>query len=322
MIKMKRHILITLVLLCTGATVALSQQQRLYTMFMYNKLALNPGYAGYHMHGCFTGIYRSQWIGLEGAPESQILSYHTAFGGERIGLGLSLARETIGISSQTTIDGVYAYKLPMGSGTLSLGAQASVRNMMVDYTDPSVQAIEDLTFDQGIDLTRDSRWVANFGAGAYFHTDNFYIGVAAPRMMNSDIDFEENNLFISREERHWYAMTGYVLPLNYTLDFVPQLLVRYTEVAPVDFDINASIVWKEDYTFGLTYRAGGDKESSGESVDVIVSARVARGFLLGISYDFTLSALREYSNGSIEVVLRYVFNEPARQGKFVNPRYF
>lgn len=307
------------IILCTESN---AQQQRLYTMFMYNKMAMNPGYAGYHQDGALTGIYRSQWIGLEGAPESQILSYHTAFGGERIGFGLSLARETIGISSQTTFDGVYAYKLPIGPGTLSLGAQASVRNMMVDYTDPSVQAIEDLTFDQGVDLARDSRWVANFGAGAYFHTDRFYAGIAAPRMMNSDIDFEENNLFISREERHWYLMTGVVLPLNYSLDLVPQVLVRYTEVAPVDVDLNATIIWKEDFGFGMTYRAGGDKDNLGESIDLIASAIVARGLLLALSYDITLSDLREYSNGSVEVALRYVFKAPARQGKFVNPRYF
>ncbi len=298
------------------------QQQRLYTMFMYNKLGLNPGYAGYHEHGCVTAIYRNQWLGLEGAPESQDLSFHTPFGGKRIGFGLNLARETIGISSQTTLDAIYAYKVPLGTGTLSLGAQASLRNMQVDYTDPALKAVEDLAFDQGVDLGRDSRLVANFGAGAYFHTDHFYAGVSAPRMMNSDIDFEENNLFIAREEQHWYAMTGIVLPVNYSLDLVPQVLARYTKAAPLDFDINASIIWKKDYSMGLTFRTGGGEGDIGESVDLIVSAKVARGLLMAVSYDLTLSDLRKYSNGSIEVLLRYCFNDVGKQGVFVNPRYF
>jgi type IX secretion system PorP/SprF family membrane protein len=279
----------------------MAQQQRLYTMFMFNKLALNPGYAGYHPDGCVTGIYRGQWLGLEGAPESQILSFHTAFGGERIGFGLNLSRQAIGISSQISVDGLYAYKVPIGNGTLSLGAQASLRNMRVDYTDPSVQALEDLTFDQGVDLGTDSKLVANFGAGAYYHTDRFYVGIGAPRMMNSDIDFEENNLFIAREERHWYAMTGVVVPLNTSLDFVPQVLVRYTSAAPVDFDVNASITWKQDYTFGLTFRTGGSEGDIGESLDLIAAARVARGLLLAVSYDLTLSELRKHSNGSLRI---------------------
>jgi type IX secretion system PorP/SprF family membrane protein len=309
--------------LCIGlCQLAIAQQQRLYTMFMYNKLALNPGYAGYHSDGCITGIYRGQWLGLEGAPESQILSFHSGFGGERIGFGINLSRASIGISSQTTVDGIYAYKVPVGSGILSLGAQASIRNMRVDYTDPSVHALEDLTFDQGVDLGNDSRLVANFGAGAYYHTDRFYAGVGAPRMMNSDIDFEENNLFIAREERHWYAMTGAVIPLNTSLDFVPQVLARFTPVAPVNFDFNASVTWKQDYTLGLTFRTGGGENDLGESLDIIAAARVARGLLLAVSYDLTLSELRKHSNGSLEVVLRYCFKEAERQGVFTNPRYF
>lgn len=317
-----KRLLNTLVIVASLLSAGHAQQQRLYTMFMYNKLGLNPAYAGYHAHGCVTGIYRSQWLGLEGAPETQVLSFHTPFGGERIGFGLGLSRETIGISSQTTLDGIYAYKVPLGNGKLSLGAQASVRHMKVDYTDPAIQAVEDLVFDQGVDLGQDSRFVANFGAGVYYHTPKFYIGVSSPRLMKSDIDLEENNLFIAREERHWYAMTGVVIPLNVSLDLVPQVLGRYTPAAPVDFDFNASMIWKKDYTFGLTFRTSGGEGDIGESVDLIASAKVARGLLLGVSYDLTLSDLRQYSNGSIEVMLRYCFHEPGRQGIFVDPRYF
>lgn len=316
--KLLSGILLCMVLI----PVAQSQQQRLYTMFMYNKLGLNPAYAGYHEHGCVTAIYRNQWLGLQGAPETQVLSFHTPFGGERIGFGLNLSRETIGISSQITLDGIYAYKIPLGNGRLSLGAQASIRNMMVDYTDPSLRAVEELSLDPGVDLARDSRWVANFGAGVYYHTDRFYAGVSAPRMMNSDIDFEENNLFIAREERHWYAMTGVVFPLSSTTELMPQALVRYVDSAPLSVDVNASLIWRKDFLLGITARYSGETGGLVESLDVIASAKIARGLLLGVSYDLTLSDLRRYSNGSIEVVLRYCFGEPQRQSTFVNPRYF
>jgi type IX secretion system PorP/SprF family membrane protein len=304
------------------AGMCVGQQQRLYTMFMYNKLGLNPAYAGYHEHGALNAVYRSQWIGLEGAPESMLVSFHTPFGGKRIGFGMSLSRESIGISSQTTLDGIYAYKVPVGNGLLSLGAQASVRSMEVDYTDPSVLAIEDLAFDQGVDLTKDNRFVANFGAGIYLHTPKFYVGVSSPRMMKSDIDFEENNLFIAREERHWYGMTGVVMTLSPTVDLVPQVLARYSPAAPLNFDVNASLIWKRDYSFGFTYRTGGADGDIGDSVDFIASAKVARGLMLALAYDLTLSELNKYSNGSVEVMLRYIFHDTPRQGVFVDPRYF
>lgn len=317
---MTRYIYFVTLLLMTSSVCA--QQQGLYTMFMYNKLGLNPAYAGYHDHPCVSAIYRNQWIGFEGAPETQLLSFQTPLSQQRIGLGLNLSRVSLGISSMITLDGIYAYRLPIGDGVLSLAAQASVRNMDVDYSDPALRAVQELSIDPGVDLTRENKVVANFGAGAYYHTDRFYLGLSAPRLVKSDIDFEENNLFTSREERHFYLMTGYVIPLDYTVDLVPQVLIKYVDGAPVNADFNASVVWKRDYTLGLTFRTGGASGDVGESVDLIASAVVARGLLVGIAYDFTLSALRKHSSGSLELVVRYCFGQPSRQGEFVNPRYF
>ncbi|MDX1476273.1 MAG: type IX secretion system membrane protein PorP/SprF [Saprospiraceae bacterium] len=320
---MKRWLtwIVSLLLLMPAMHLA-GQQQGLYTMFMFNKLGLNPGYAGYHDHACVSAIYRSQWLGFEGAPESQMVSIQGPVNQQRIGLGLNLHRMSLGISSQVTLDGIYAYRIPMGSGTLSLGAQASVRQMRVDYSDPALRAVQDLSFDPGVDIGTESKTVANFGAGLYFNTDRFYVGFSVPRLMNADIDFEENNLFVSREEQHFYLMTGYVLKLDYTLDLVPQVLVKYVNGAPVNVDINASIVWKRDYTFGLTARTGGADGDTFDSLDALVAARVARGLTLGVAYDLTLSELSKHANGSLELVLRYCFNEDARQIKFENPRYF
>lgn len=301
---------------------AVGQQQGLYTMFMYNKLGLNPGYAGYHDHACVSAIYRNQWLGFEGAPEVQMISIQAPVNDQRIGLGLNLHRMQLGISSQLTVDGIYAYRIPMGNGTLSLGAQASFRRMQVDYSDPALQAVQDLSLDPGIDLGMESKSVANFGAGIYYNTDRFYLGFSVPRLMNADIDFEENNLFVSREVQHYYLMTGYVFNVNYSLDFVPQVLMKYVDGVPVDFDINASFIWKRDYTFGLTLRTGGGESDALESVDLMASARIARGLMLGVSYDLTLSEISKHANGSLELVLRYCFGEDPRQIDFDNPRYF
>ncbi|MDX1408582.1 MAG: type IX secretion system membrane protein PorP/SprF, partial [Saprospiraceae bacterium] len=293
-----------------------------YTMFMFNKLGLNPGYAGYHDHACISALYRNQWLGFEGAPEAQMISIQGPVNQQRIGLGLNLHRISLGISSQVTLDGIYAYRIPMGNGTLSLGAQASVRQMQVDYTDPALKAVQDLSLDPGVDLGTESKTVANFGAGIYYNTERFYLGFSVPRLMNADIDFEENNLFVSREEQHFYLMTGYVFNVNYTLDFVPQILVKYVDGAPVNVDINASVIWKIDYTFGLTARTGGGSGDLFDSLDALVAARIARGLLLGVSYDLTLSELSKHANGSIELVLRYCFGQEGRQIRFENPRYF
>ncbi len=311
-------------LIMTGMWVATltAQQQPLHTMFMYNKLLINPAYAGYHDHVCASAIVREQWIGFEGAPKTQSLSINAPLSSQRIGIGMNLERRSIGVSSSTTLDGIYDYRFPLGSGTLSLGAQASGRFLAVDYSDPSVKTVQDINIDPGVDAISDHKFLANVGAGIYYSTSSFYIGLSSPRLMSSDIDFEVNNLFTAKEQAHYYLMSGVALPLTYKLSFVPQVLFRYTHAAPLSMDLNLGLRWREDYAVGVTYRKGGEDSDFSESVDLLVSAKVMRGLRIGAAYDFTLSALQRYSDGSIEVMIMYCFGEPAKPSEFINPRYF
>lgn len=302
--------------------VANGQQQPLHTMFMYNKLLINPGYAGYHEHPCATAIVRQQWLGFDGAPETQSLSFHGPLSSQRIGIGFNLQRRSIGISSATTFDAIYDYRIPLGTGTLSLGVQGSGRFLKVDYNDPRVKTVQDINIDPGVDALSDSKFLINVGAGLYYSTPAFYLGLSSPRLMNSDIDFELNNLFTAREQAHFYAMSGIALRLNHKLSFVPQVLVRYTKSAPVDIDLNLGLRWWEDFAVGVTLRKGGVDNQLLESVDLIASAKILRGLRIAAAYDFTLSDLRKYSDGSIEVMLMYCFGEPAKPSTFINPRYF
>lgn len=318
----KAAIFLPVAMLCLLAGNLFGQQQSLHTMFMFNKLLINPAYAGYHEHPCATAIVREQWIGFDGAPKTQSLSFHGPLSSQRIGIGFNLQRRSIGVSSATTFDGIYDYRIPMGNGTLSLGVQASVRLLEVDYSDPAVKTVQDINIDPGVESISDSKVLANGGAGIYYYTPSFYIGLSSPRLIDSDIDFEVNNLFTAREQAHYYLMTGFALPLAHKLNFVPQVLVRYTQAAPVSVDLNLGLHWAEDFSAAVSIRKGGDGEEFLESVDFMVSAKILRGLRLGAAYDLSLSELSHYNNGSIEVMLMYCFGEAAKPATFVNPRYF
>jgi len=299
-----------------------AQQQPLHTMFMYNKLLINPAYAGYHDHVCASAIVRQQWIGFDGAPETQSLSIHGPLSSQRIGIGMNLQRRSLGVSSSTTLDAIYDYRFPLGEGTLSLGVQASGRFLEVDYADPAVKTVQDIGIDPGVETIADNKFLANVGAGLYYYTSSFYIGLSAPRLMNSDIDFEVNNLFVAREQAHYYLMSGVALPLTHKMSFVPQVLFRYTEATPLSVDLNLGLRWREDYSFAVSFRKGDTDNDLLESVDVMASAKILRGLRIGAAYDFTLSQLQHYSDGSIEVMIMYCFGEPAKPVEFLNPRYF
>jgi len=308
--------------LCLMTGTLSAQQQPLHTMFMYNKLLVNPAYAGYHEHVCASAIVREQWLGFDGAPKTQTLSIHGPLSSQRIGIGMNLDRRSIGVSSSTTLDAIYDYRVPMGNGTLSLGVQASGRFMEVDYSDPAVKTVQDINIDQGVEAISDHKFLANVGAGIYYHTPAFYVGLSSPRLMPSDIDFEVNNLFTAKEQAHYYLMSGVALKLDHRMSFVPQVMVRYTEAAPVSVDLNLGIRWWEDHSVGISFRSGGVDNQLLESIDVMASAKILRGLRIAAAYDFTMSELQRYSDGSIEVMLMYCFGEAAKPATFINPRYF
>ncbi len=313
-----KNIIITAVLLVV-ATMGYAQQEYQLTQFMYNKLYFNPAYAGSHESACITGVYRNQWSGIEGAPVTQGLSFNAPLLNQRVGIGINLNRNTIGIQERWTLDGAYAYRLPVSRGHLALGLQASMRFIGSDYNDPRLITTSPLV-DNAIPIGEQSKYVPNFGFGVYYNSDNLYVGLSAPRILTNNIDFNDVVGTIGREVRHLYFMAGLRIEMSEKLDFQPQILLKYAERSPFDADINASFIYDDFLNLGLTYRAGGDTNSSGESIDFLAGVQFSN-ILLSLSYDFTLSELNNYSNGSLELVLRYCLGK-SEGSDYVNPRFF
>lgn len=310
------------------ANLSIAQQEAQYTQFMYNKLSYNPAYAGSLEAICATGIVRSQWLGLEGAPKSQIMSVDAALSNNRVGVGLNLARTSIGISTNYNVDLSYAYRVPVGKGHLGLGLQGSIRSFSADYNDSRLQATQIISTDASIPVGMQSKMTPNFGAGLYYKEERMYVGLSVPRLIENNIDFSEDGTIISQSIRHIYLMGGYVFDLNEKVQIQPQALFKYASNTPLDVDINANLIFMNKYSFGATYRVGGSTQGvPAESIDLLFSAQVNKNFLFGISYDVTVSEIRDYSSGSIEAMVRYCFKSTSKkeqevEGDYLNPRFF
>ncbi|MEL6863578.1 MAG: PorP/SprF family type IX secretion system membrane protein [Bacteroidota bacterium] len=316
---MKKFYFLIAALLCHLGVFA--QQEQQYTQFMYNKLGLNPAYAGAEDALTFTGIYRNQWMGLEGAPVTQVLNVNAPLLNRRLGLGLNISHHTIGILERWTINASYAYRVRMGRGNLGIGVQGSARFVGMDYNDPRLKATQDITTDGGIPVGDQSRVVPNFGAGLYYDTPHFYFGLSAPRLITNDIDFNSIDGIVARESEHVFMMTGLILDVNDLIQLNPQVLIKYSPDVPLDADVNLSFIFAGRYTAGVTYRSGGSVDSFGESIDLLLAAKLSEHWLFGVSYDVGLTELRDYHNGSMEGVLRYSLGQD--QGNdIINPRFF
>ena len=308
-------------LICILVTLGLqAQQEAQYTQFMFNKLALNPGYAGNSELACISILHRSQWVGLEGAPESQVINFHTPLKNNRIGLGMSILHDKIGPTSSWSYQLKYSYRIPIANGKLGVGLQGSVRRFRVDWND--THAIQ--TGDGLLSENPASKVLPNFGLGLYYQSSSYYLGISVPNMLKGDLSFYEGSDYsdnFSKETPHYYLMGGLILNAGRNMKFKPALLVKFTENSPVKIDINAMIIFYDKLWLGATYRMGGNIDNGiGESVDAILQYQITSGLRAGIAYDYTLSKMRSYNTGTYEIMLDYCINK--KDQMMTNPRFF
>lgn len=302
------------------STTALAQQEPMHTQFFFNKLAYNPAYAGSEQTPEITAAHRSQWIGLEGAPNIQNIAYNQPIFNNRVGIGANLSRYSLAITRAITLDMAYAYCIKMTKGTFSIGIQAGARHFYQNWNDSRIISDVPRAGDSSIPAAANSKVIANVGAGFYYKADTWYAGVAGKRLYNNNIDFGDPDGRFSREVLHLNAMFGSTFTLTKDWKLRPQVLLKYVPKAPFDADLNATFSLKDKFFGGLTYRTGnGVTASAGESVDVLLGMQATENVFFCLSYDIGLTPLRKYNNGTIEATVRYQFNPPASETAVPTP---
>jgi len=179
---MKNILIILAFLICYGD--AIGQSEPHYTHFMYNQLPINPAYAGSREAIHFSGLYRNQWFGIDGAPENFSFNFDTPIFNNRQGLGLSLQSDKIGWSQNYLVDLAYAYRIQLSKkGKLSIGLKARIdyHKLTWDQADPFDEQ------DTNVPLSNESSVKPNFGFGAMYKTDKFYIGLSAPSLLRTSL---------------------------------------------------------------------------------------------------------------------------------------
>ncbi len=305
--------------LCLGIS---AQQEAQYTQFMFNKLALNPAYAGSTEVACVSCLHRSQWVGLEGAPVSQLLNFQIPIFSDRVGLGASVSHDVIGPTNSWKLSTMYSYRLPVSNGTLAIGLQGSLRNYQIKWSETSATH----SGDQLIPGAESTKVIPNFGAGLYYNTSKYYVGLSVPSLIRSDLNFNDatySNTDYGREESHGYLMAGVLFDLSNSIKLKPAILMKYASNTPFDMDLNLSFIFFEKLWLGATYRLGGNSKESGgfgESLDFVLQYQLAKALKAGVAYDVTLSKLKDYNSGTFEVMLEYCINR--NDQRLTNPRFF
>ncbi|WP_034060250.1 PorP/SprF family type IX secretion system membrane protein [Lacinutrix jangbogonensis] len=285
-----------------------AQQDPQYTQYMYNMNVINPAYAGSSESVSIGALYRSQWIGLEGSPNTGTLSIHAPVG-NRVGLGLSLINDEVGPVSETNVYVDFSYTLPVGSGTkLAFGLKAGGTFHDIGLSGIDVPDENDPFFSQDVNET-----TANIGAGLYLYQPNrWYVSASMPNILNGT-HLDINGTKIGSETEHLFAAAGYVFSLSENFKLKPHALLKLAFDAPISYDINLNLFMYDIVEIGAGYRL--DDSFSG-----MVNFMVSPSLRIGYAYDAIQSELNAVTDASHEIFINFDISLPRKVSR--SPRYF
>jgi type IX secretion system PorP/SprF family membrane protein len=305
--------------LALGAAHA--QQEAMYSQYMFNMMAVNPAYAGSRDVLSLTALHRQSFSGIEGAPSTQTFTADMPVQRERVGLGLQAFNDRAGVLSTTGIYGSYAFRVKLSDrGTLALGLMAGVSNFRGDLASVNT-GVPDPAFSQNI-----SKFLPNFGTGIYYSTDRFYLGASCPQLVRGRINeyAAPGTDRYARQERHYFAMGGVVLPLSSVLTLKPSFLVKGVAGAPLTADLNSNLWINNRIALGASYRMTNAKFQDqafnnrlGDAVIGMLELQLTDQFRFGYAYDHPLNNTGFTGH---EFMIRYEFGY--LKSRLLTPRYF
>lgn len=304
-----KRILRLLILLLVPINVT-AQLTPVSNQYVLNPLTINPAYAGNRGALNVAAFYRRQWVGISGSPETMTLAADAPFFDSKLGLGLMITNDKLGVTKETQFHSTYAYKISMGEGNLSLGLGAGMITTNTAWSDLVV-------LDPGDDyFLIDSRVfvVPDFSFGVYYTNQNYFAGLSVPKLLVYKFDFDKNKYTQKFDPGQYYYLfnTGYLFTLSPKIKLFPSTLVTYSPGEKVLYDINIHANYIDRLWVGASYR-------NNRSVAALLQFAVNEQFKVAYTYDFDFGKLGRYSNGSHEIMLRYEFRYKV---DVVNPLIF
>ncbi len=278
---------------------------------MHNNLLINPAFSGNQQYWTSNLVYRTQWVNLEGAPNTVLFSSHTGVKDRRLGMGLWLAHDQVGVHENTQIYGTYAYHIKLRHGYIAMGLQAGMQLLRSDFTRLNLQNPNDPDFLQNI-----RTWQPNFGSGVVWKQKNTMLSLSVPAFLKAptaDLSRQQDS---QRAPRQLLAYVSHREALNRQTQLQLSALLHALEGSPMAVDLAANLIYKNTVSGGIAFRQG-------LSVGIMFSCHLGDGLFLGYAYDYALTSLSAFSQGSHELQLTYRLNLPAlHRPPPRNPTYF
>ncbi len=308
---MKSLKLIIFIALCLAFIKPVNAQQApFYTQYMFNDYLINPAVAGTYNHFRIRANSRIQWMGITDSPRTMSIAGYGPFKERDMGYGGYIYNDVTGPESRMSLGGSYSYNIAISDAwRISGGLSVGIMQYKLDGTVMDID--EDLGYDPALPQGVESRIVPDANVGFYLYSTFYYVGISAHQLLGNKYNIHEETdsiKGISRLTQHVYLSGGANFILNRDFALSPSAMIKYTSPGQIQAEINANVTYQRMVWGGLSYRFGSSGYFTSDAIAIMAGYNYDSKIYIGLSYDITMSDLRQYSNGTIEVMIGYRFN--------------
>lgn len=285
-----------------------TQQDAIYSQYMFNPFAINPAYAGTRNSMSGVILHRSQWVGIDGAPRTQTATLHAPINKYNLAWGINLAHDQIGPNRNTIATVTGAYQLRFRNSKLNLALRGGIYNSVFNLNKLNFKDEGD-QFDIGGVV---SAMVPTLDFGAYYYKTKFYLGISATHMIGPTFNYENLPSNTTYLRSHVMIASGYVFEIGPKFVLKPSLLLKSVEGVPLNLDINLSALFYKKFWLGMSFR-------NKSSVNFMLDMNITDYLRMGYAYDLLINKLSNYSRGTHEIFIGFDFS--IKKSQTVSPRY-
>lgn len=299
-----KKIFLILIAISFFTLAGFSQQIPLYSQYMFNKLLLNPAVTGNTDAIELRLTARQQWVGIEKAPSTQVISGHLRLNNGTMGVGGVIYADRFGPESKIGLQGNYSYIIPVFNeeGRLSFGLSFQVFQYQMDYANFTFLDID----DSMLAYNKENSWRPESDIGIYLYGANYFAGISANQLIALPVKIGGDEKELNKLVRHYNLMGGYNFSVGRDFNLEPSTLLKTSFKAPFQADVNIKGIYQKDYWLGFSYRTSGDI--------ITMLGFTYKDFVFGLAYDLATSKLIHYQNGTFEIMLGYNIPITGRTG--------
>ncbi|MGB5988224.1 MAG: PorP/SprF family type IX secretion system membrane protein [Marinifilaceae bacterium] len=318
-----RRILLIFLIIVLSFKFSFAQKDTQFSNNSFNHIIYNPAYLGVNNKWNISGLFRTQWTGLNGSPSVSGFSLDFPFRIVRShhGFGISFTKNEFGNELQqknTTIAINYAIKTNVWGGICSIGIRSGFINQIFkgkgDIPSGSNKNFQRSLIEntiKGDGVFDETNLVFDLGLGLFYTKNNFYLGLSIDHL--AEPSFFQMNDFDMKLKRQYNISAGFTYSIANNWAIAPSLLA----VSDLDFyqvTGGMNCIFDKYYWMGVLYRQD-------DAVSINIGIEFKNGMRFAYAYDLGVSKFSRKSNGSHELIGTYSFDIRMRKQKYSSVRF-